>query len=145
MVQLPTAHHLASIVIYAESCLYSQWLPGDLNVVSDCLSRDVHLSDPDLSNLVQTCVPNQLPFGIFLSPLPTKISLWLTCLLQNQPFREEWSKEPMRSKLSLGNDSGSTYCQLESTMTGFSTLSHGGKGIKSLEDLHLPSEKDWQH
>jgi hypothetical protein len=42
-VQLTTARHLANILIKTKSCLYSQWFPGDQNIVSDSLSRDFHL------------------------------------------------------------------------------------------------------
>jgi hypothetical protein len=141
VVQLTTARQLATLTIKANSCLYSQWFAGELNVVSDCLSRDFHLNDLDLTNLINTCIPNQIPFGFFLSTLPTEINSWLTCLLRNQPFKEEWDKEPTRSKLSLGNASEFTYSLSELQMTGTSTPSQEVKNIESLEHLQLPSEK----
>jgi hypothetical protein len=140
-VQLTSARQLVSLVMNTDSCLYSQWFAGDLNAVSDCLSRDFHLTDSALTNLLQTCVPNQVPFGFFLSPLPTEISSWLTCLLRNQPFKEEWSKEPTRSKLSLGDVSNYTYSPSASKMTGSSKPSTADNNTESLEHLQLHSEK----
>jgi hypothetical protein len=40
IVQLTVAHQLASLIINAESCLFSQWFPGAQNEVSDACSRD---------------------------------------------------------------------------------------------------------
>jgi hypothetical protein len=72
MVQLITAQQLVTLVINAKSCIYSQWFAGELNVVSDCLSHDFHLSDLELTNLIQSCIPNQTPFAFFLSSLPIR-------------------------------------------------------------------------
>jgi hypothetical protein len=44
VVQMTTAGQLAMLTIKAKSCLYSQWLSGGDNVVSDALSCDFHLS-----------------------------------------------------------------------------------------------------
>lgn len=92
--QLTTARQLANILIKTESCLYSQWFPGEENTVSDSLSHDFHLPPHILSNLLILSVPDQVPFGLEISPLPAEIASWLTLLLQNQPQREPWLKEP---------------------------------------------------
>lgn len=91
IVQLTIAHQLASIIIQTESCLYSQWFPGEENTVSDSLlSRDCHIPSTFLYNLLELSVPDQVPFV----PLPTEITSWLTSLLLNQPQKELWLKEP---------------------------------------------------
>jgi hypothetical protein len=102
--QLSNARQLAKVVIDNDCCLYSQWFQGDFNTVSDCLSQDFHLNDHSLTLLLKSRVPQQVPFGFRIYPLPIEISSWLICLLQNQPFEEAWSKEQTRSKLSLGDD-----------------------------------------
>jgi hypothetical protein len=102
IVQMTTARHLASLAIKSKCCLYSQWFSGGDSVVSDALSRDFRLSHTDLSSLISSSVPEQVPFGIQIQTLPDEISSWVTCLLQNQPFKMQWSKEPMQSKLALG-------------------------------------------
>ncbi len=41
-IQLQTARKLATLLIDSQSCIYSQWFLGELNNVSDSLSRDFH-------------------------------------------------------------------------------------------------------
>lgn len=50
-------------------CLYSQWFPGDQNVVSDCLSRDFHLDDLQQTQLLVHAVPDQVPLDFDICPL----------------------------------------------------------------------------
>jgi hypothetical protein len=63
-VKMTTARHLARLMIEAHSCLYSQWFAGEENVVADCLSRDFHLSEFQLTQLINSCVSHQVPFGL---------------------------------------------------------------------------------
>ena len=51
-VKLQAARKVASILIEREACIYSQWFPGDENDITDSLSRDLHLSDNDLTKLL---------------------------------------------------------------------------------------------
>lgn len=50
-VQMMTARQLANLTIQTKSCLYSQWFPGEENIVSDSLSCDFHISSSNLSNI----------------------------------------------------------------------------------------------
>jgi hypothetical protein len=70
-VQLTTARQLGQLLIDSRSCLYSQWFPGDENAISDSLSRDFNISTPDLTKLLVSSVPDQVPFGLKILPLPT--------------------------------------------------------------------------
>jgi hypothetical protein len=140
-VQLTAARHLASLIINNDCCLYSQWFAGDFNTVSDCLSRDFHLSDNELTSLIIFSVPHQVPFGFYLSPIPTEISSWLIYLLQNQPSNEEWCREPIRSKLLLGTYSKCTFCPSEAKTISSSTPLNAVNDIKSWEHSLQPSEK----
>ncbi len=117
IVQLTTARQLAITILEAESCLYSQWFPGAQNEVSDACSRDFHLTDNELTQLMLTSVPNQVPFGFKLFQLPSKITSWLICLLRNQPQKQLWNQQQIPSKLSLGTDTSNTSHQLPSQMT----------------------------
>ncbi len=110
-------------------------------MVSNCLSHDFHLDDPALTNLISSYAHDQVPFGFSLCQLPTEISSWLTCLLRNQPSTKLWCKEPMRSKLSLGNVINNTSCPSEYTQTGTSTTSPDTKNTESLEPLQQHYEK----
>jgi hypothetical protein len=140
IVQLTTPRHLATLVIDSHCCLYSQWFAGAENVVADCLSRDFHLDDITLTNLIYSHAIDQVPFGLQLYPLPKEISSWLTCLLRNQPFTTQWSKEPTRSKISLGNATENTYSPLASPQIGSSRISPEDRDTVSLAPLQPPSE-----
>lgn len=139
--QLTTARKLAQLVIDNDCCLYSQWFQGDFNTVSDCLSQDFHLNDHSLTLLIKSCVPHQVPFGFEIYPLPPEISSWLTCLLQNQLFKEVWCKEPTRSKLSLGEDINYIYNPLEYQTILISKTSPKDNAIESLVHSLPPLDK----
>ncbi len=115
-----------------------------------------------LAHLVNSCVPHQVPFGFNLNPLSTKISSWVTCLLLNQPLTTQWSKGPMRSKISLGNGTSIISSWLDLFMTlSISTPSQEDRSTGSLVHLlhhcnrvdfilnkifiqkQLPSEPPW--
>jgi hypothetical protein len=117
VVQLKTAKQLAMIVMKTESCLYSQWFAGSDNSVADACSRDFHLSDAELTHLIYSYIPSQVPFGFNLCPLPVEITSWLTSLLLQQPFSQQWSQEPTRSKLSLGKGTHLICTPSQSRMT----------------------------
>ena len=140
-VQLTTARQLANITIKTKSCLYSQWFQGDDNIVSDSLSRDFHIPSSHLASLLESYVPEQVPFGLKIIPLPNEIDSWLICLLQNQPQREQWSKAPTRSKFALGVDINAIYSPSVSKMTCTSIASLDHTSTKSSAPLRTPSEK----
>ena len=53
---------------------YSQWFPGDENNVSDALSRDYDRKDDELTHILYSCVPEQMPESFKIVPLPNLIS-----------------------------------------------------------------------
>ena len=116
------ARTLATTVISAKCCLYSQWFEGKKNDVSDALSRDHHIPDSLLTSLLSTAFPHQLPNGLTIKPLPKEIGLWLTCLLQKQTGKHTQSpKQPQRSNLGRGVTTPNTVTQLES-VTHYSAI-----------------------
>ncbi len=139
--QLTTACQLAKLVIDLRSCLYSQWFAGVDNTVSDTLSRDFHLTDSSLIHLIHSKIPHQVPFGLKICQLPQEITSWLTCMLRNLPSKEQWSKEPTQSNLSLGIDIKLTFHQLDCQMTGSLIPSPLAKNTASLVPSLTPSEK----
>jgi len=141
IVQLNTARKLASIVIDSNSCLYSQWFEGEANQIADALSRDFHLTDPELTCLILHSIPEQAPFGLKIYPVPPEIYSWLICLLRNQPFKALWSQEPTRSKLWLGRDTSLTFIPLESPTMNTLINSTPYKDTAFLEHSHTPSEQ----
>jgi hypothetical protein len=111
-IQLSTARKLASLVIETRSCLYSQWFPGEENIVSDSLSRDFHLAASHLSFSLTSNFPDQAPFGLNILPLPSNIVSWATSLLQSQLQAELWSGAQTRSKFAHGLISRTTFGQI---------------------------------
>jgi len=140
-VQLSTARKLASLILETNSNLYSQWFPGDQNYIADSLSRDFHIDDTSLANLLSLHFPEQVPFGLTILPVPPEIVSWLTCLLRSQQQKEPWSKEPTRSKFALGVASSSTLHQSESHQIHTSTNSPSRKKLKSSAPSLTQSER----
>ena len=139
--QLEAARHLAHLVLDAGACLYSQWFPGKENGVADCLSRDTHLSDENLTNLCHSYLPEQMPPNFAICPLPPAISSWLTSLLRSQPPAPGLRKQPTRSTIwrgHVGRD-GSRASSWSTTSTW--RLSLPGPGLVSLELSAPPCEQ----
>ena len=83
---------------------YSQWFPGSDNNVADALSRDFDRSDLELTQILRTHVPQQVPKDFEIAPLPNEIASWLTSLLLRLPVNELWREEHMKTKLGRGKD-----------------------------------------
>jgi len=100
--QMHIARMLARVMLMAKSCLYSQWFEGKANIISDCLSRDFHLTDNKLTSLLTSHVPHQMPPGFKIRRLPKEIDSWLISLLLSQIESKQLPKEPQRSDLAHG-------------------------------------------
>ena len=81
---------------------YSQWFPGEENDVSDSLSRDFHLSPPELTHLYHTLIPKQTPQNFTISQLPPEIESFLFSMLRSLPGETQQLERHMTSKLSRG-------------------------------------------
>jgi len=102
---------------------YSQWFPGDKNVIPDSLSRDSHLSDEQLTSLYLSKIPEQVPLNFKISPLPEEITSFIFSCLQKLPEQTQPLEKEAKSTIGTGID-GSDTCQIsESTMTHSSTTS----------------------
>jgi hypothetical protein len=120
---------------------YSQWFKGELNEVSDALSRDNDWDDKELINIFRAFCPSQIPSHFRIVPLPSKITSWLIALLQKLPVNQQFNKVHTRSKLGRGNDGASTTNALGTT-TSSSKNSHDINKSKSLEPLPWLCKKD---
>ena len=136
---MQTARHLASLLIDSKTCLFSQWVEGEANGVSDILSRDHHLTDSEVVALILTSCPEQVPNGLRLLPLPNEISSWLTLKLREQPETTLSPKAPTRSKYAAGNAGSSTSAPLASGMISSSTTSAEARSTEFL----VPSSKPY--
>jgi hypothetical protein len=63
---------------------YSQWFAGEGNWVADLLSRDLVLSDHKITTISNSRFPSQVPKSFKVSPLPAKISSFLSYWMQLQ-------------------------------------------------------------
>jgi hypothetical protein len=104
---------------------------------SHSCSRDFHLTDLELINLILSSVPNQVPNGSKLWNLPQEIVSWLTSLLQSQPQKMEWNQLPTQSKLLLGPGFNHTLNPSQS-QTPISTVLQVSKKSKFWELLPPP-------
>ena len=113
---------------------YSQWFQGKANDVSDALSRDDDRNDEELTHILRTFVPSQVPEHFKIVPLPNEISSWLISLLQRLPEKEQLRERHTRTKLGRGEDGKSISNPLE-LQTSSSTVSTDTNASNSLEPL----------
>ena len=114
---------------------YSQWFPGKENDVADALSRDDDRDDEELTQILHSHVPSQMPRHFEIVPLPNEISSWLTSLLRKLPVKEQLQERHTRTKLGRGGDGSNGASQLDSTMTSTLTTSQDINESNSLEPL----------
>jgi len=118
---------------------YSQWFPGIKNNVADALSREMDLSDDELTKLLRLSFPKQIPENFEIVPLPNEIVSWLTLLLQQMPVKEQYREEHTKTTLGLGNDGIGTASQQDSSMTPTSHPSPPNRESNLLEPSQQPS------
>ncbi len=102
---------------------YSQWFPGEANIVADSLSQDDNRADSKLTNLFCMHCPSQIPEHFVIQPLPNKITSWLTALLLRLPVKLQLQVKHTRTKLGRGHNGQPTAAGLDS-WTHFLTTSH---------------------
>ncbi len=94
---------------------YSQWFAGERNQVSDAPSRDDDSrSNGELTSVIKSFCPSQVPSHFEILQLPKEIILWLTALLLKLPVSEQLSEVHTRSKIGCGDGGKNTHVQLES-------------------------------
>jgi hypothetical protein len=99
---LKVARRLANLLLESESQLTNEWIAGESNPLADSLSRDTHLSPADHTAFLLSVLPQQMPDGFAIRPLPEEISSWLGCILRLLPASSEPCPQPTRSKLWSG-------------------------------------------
>ena len=80
---------MADLIMDHNSCLYSQWFPGDENNLTKALSHDTHLDDDALLTLLLSHVPEQIPEGFCICPLLLKLVSQIMTWLHNLPASME--------------------------------------------------------
>ncbi len=139
--RVDAARKYATIFMDANVKGYSQWFPGKANNVADALSRDWHLGDDELTSLLHSHFPEQMPENFRISPLPSEISSWLTSLLQPLPVSEQLQEQHTTTGIELGVDGRSGAAPSDAT-TSTLTGSVKSSEISYLEPLRWLSEKE---
>ena len=121
---------------------YSQWFPGIENDVADSLSRDMHLSDTELTQLLLSSFPSQVPHSFHIVPLPNEIVSWMTSLLLTLPVKEQYREPHTPTKIGRGDDGKHTVTRWDLPTTSTSQLSRNHNKRKSSELSHPHYEKD---
>ena len=93
---------LASLVIDNRICLYTQHIKGIFNIVADILSRDFHLNDVILTELLFYFYPTQLPRFFKILPLPEEITFFIIGTLEALPEKSPGVIQPTPSILGAG-------------------------------------------
>jgi hypothetical protein len=120
--RIEIARHHACLFIEKDIKEYSQWFEGKRNPVADALSREFERDDTELTNILRSLFPSQLPQHFEIVSLPTEISSWLTSSLQKLPVKEQLREAHTRAKLDPGVGSNSTQNQSGLDMMSTSNL-----------------------
>jgi len=76
------ARKFAKIMLYHNSCIYSQHISGVSNKIADILSRRFDLTDDQLISHVHSYLPFQVPVSFKICLVHPEIISWTTCWLQ---------------------------------------------------------------
>jgi hypothetical protein len=133
------ARKLARLVTGSPHCLASQHIKGDKNTVSDLLSfagdtrGEAHPLAPDypsdrvLTERFHSCLPQLIPAGFSISPLPSEISSFVILALRTLESCLTPSKNPpTRTKTGFGVVGPRSAPRPDSTLT-LSSLSYSSK------------------
>ena len=120
---------------------YSQWFPGKDNEVADSLSRDMHLSDENLTSHILANFPSQVPHSFHIVPLPNEIVSWMTSLLLTLPVKQQFREAHMTTTPGLGSDGNHTANPLVLQTISTSPASTNSNKHESSAPSATPSEK----
>ncbi len=87
--RINVARKYASIFMNVNVKGYSQWFAGKSNNIADALSRDWHRDEKELTFILRSHFPEQMPENFRIPPLPGKINSWLTSVLWQLPMSEQ--------------------------------------------------------
>ena len=134
------ARYLATVLMDADSALYSQHIRGIHNFISDSLSRDHHLSIEKLTLAYRTLLPDQVPPNFVIMTLPPDIVSWIHSLGRSLTKPQVLPRHPTRSKLGALTDGYDSWEQWESKMSGV-TNTLKNKGHTSCPHLRAVAEE----
>jgi hypothetical protein len=95
---------------------YTLLFAGTKNI-ADALSLDSDRTDDELTQILHSRCPSQLPQHFEIVLLPNKIASWLTSLLLRLPVKQQLVETHSTTKLGHGTDAQSTAIELDSATT----------------------------
>lgn len=134
------ARYLASFMIDEEASLFSEHIAGNQNVIADCLSRDFHLNNTELTQLLSSAAPSQTPKNFRLFSLPENLFSWIELVVGSLPPSQGSRPTPSPSNLAL-LQSGKLTSNTDSSSTPSLTTIPSLKPTCSLLDLPTLSGK----
>jgi hypothetical protein len=140
-VRIKAAQKQASLFMSLGLKTYSQWFKGEANEVLVALSRDDDRSNDELTKIIKTFCPSQVPSCFKIHWLPNKITSWLTALLIKLPMSKQLKEAHTRSKLRRGGTGKNILSLSESKMMTTLRTSRESSGTPSLVPLPWLSKK----
>jgi hypothetical protein len=140
-VRTEICRHFAELCVKNELVHYIQWFVGKENDVSDALLRDDDRSDEELTNLLYTYIPEQMPQHFKIAPLPNEILSWVTLLLQRLNVKEQLREKHSRAEIGRSGGGRSTLNPSASPMISGSTTSTEQTASKFSAPSQLPFNK----
>ena len=119
-------------------CLYSQHFKGKFNVVPDSLSRDHHIPDHVLTQILFLYCPEQIPKDFHIYPVPQEIVSWLYKTLQLSAKPPQDPKELILSIIRAGLDRNCSWPASNSTTICSWILSQPSYDQESLSAMLKP-------
>jgi len=153
-IHLDVSRWLSTCLLDIGACTYSQWIPGTENVVADSLSRDHHLSDLDLTNMLHLFASPQMHLNFHIYPLPADVTSKLISWLQSGLAPKDYKLTPKRSTLALSLAGSPSSLPSASPMMPSSQHSSPTNAPGSSVPLHTPfvqpstvatEHNRWQH
>ena len=135
--KMKTSRMHASRLLKHDIREYSQWFPGNRNVVADSLSRDFHINDNSLTNLFRSNFPQQIPPRFNIAPLPLEISSWICAWLREMPNSQQRLEEHQPSTIEHGFDGSNSWKRL--IFPAIFSSNPSIRNIKSPSFLHSPT------
>ena len=134
------ARKIANLMLENNTCLYSQWFPGEANAVADSLSRDFDIKDKKLTKHLKHLFPSQLPTDFRIYPLPAEITSFVSSILCGLRKRKQSQEAHKISDLHPGASGKTSSSNVESLGTTFWMASPSP--IATFSSLLSPTQGD---
>ena len=113
------ARSLAWLCTSNNTSLFSQHIPGIKNSISDALSRDFHLSNLDLTDIILSHLPKQVHSQFKIVSHPRDISSWMHSLKHGDRTKTVSIKPRIKNSLQILRNGETTLRTLDSEMYGY--------------------------